>query len=153
MPRCASMSPRTCRRRTYASRGSSPSLRALTSFLHDARQADVCPKDPEQIQALLSLAALPGVHVKISHTWALSEEGYPWADVHPLVETVVRAFGASRCMFASDWPVCMMPAWPGGDASYSETVSLAREEYGKLLHPDEMAMLLGGTAEKIWFSP
>ena len=29
-----------------------------------------------------------------------------------LVKRVVSAFGASRCMFATDWPVCMMPTWP-----------------------------------------
>jgi len=111
----------------------------------------VSPTDPEQIEALVSLASLPRLHVKISHTWALSEQEYPWPDVHKLVTTLVSAFGADRCMFATDWPVCMMPAWPGGGATYAQTVQLAKEEYAKLLPPDDLAMLLGGTAHKIWF--
>jgi len=113
--------------------------------------ADVSLSDSAQIESLLALAALPKVHVKISHTWALSEQGYPWSDAQTLVKKVVVAFGAKRCMFASDWPVCMMPAWPGGDTNYADTVKLAKDEYKQFLSSEDLKLVLGGTAASIWF--
>ena len=113
--------------------------------------ADVPPSDEAQIENLLGLAALPKVHVKISHTWALSTQEYPWSDAQQLVRKVVQAFGAERCMFASDWPVCMMPSWPGGNTSYADTVKLATAEYAKFLSEDDLSRILGGTAASIWF--
>ena len=113
--------------------------------------ADVPPSDEAQIENLLGLAALPKVHVKISHTWALSTQEYPWSDAQQLVKKVVEAFGAERCMFASDWPVCMMPSWPGGNTSYADTVKLATAEYAKFLSEDDLSRILGGTAASIWF--
>jgi len=83
--------------------------------------ADVPPTDEEQIAALLGLKTLPNLYVKISHTWAISAEGaYPWSDGVGLARRVVTAFGAERAMFASDWPVCTRPAWPGGGAAYEQ---------------------------------
>jgi len=54
-------------------------------------------------------------------------------------------------MFASDWPVCQMPSWPGGNTDYATTVKLAKEEYSFLSEGDRQK-LLGGNAMKIWFS-
>jgi len=113
--------------------------------------ADVSISDTTQVEALLALAALPKVYIKISHTWALSNQGYPWSDAQGLVEKVVSVFGAKRCMFATDWPVCMMPSWPGGDTNYAETVKLAKDEYKNILSPEDLQLVLGGTAASIWF--
>ncbi|EKX47082.1 hypothetical protein GUITHDRAFT_106995 [Guillardia theta CCMP2712] len=110
--------------------------------------ADVPPSDDQQIDELLSLASSPNVLVKISHVWAISTGQYPWSDA--IRDEVVRRFGPDRCMFASDWPVCKMPTWPGGNTSYDMTVKLAKEEY-KFLTEDELAWILGGTASSIWF--
>jgi predicted TIM-barrel fold metal-dependent hydrolase len=57
--------------------------------------ADVSPSDQAQIDNLLGLAALPKVFVKISHTWALSTQDYPWMDAQHLVKTVIAKFGAN----------------------------------------------------------
>jgi predicted TIM-barrel fold metal-dependent hydrolase len=46
--------------------------------------ADVPPTDPQQIDELLALASLPKIYVKLSHTWALSQQGYPWRDAQVL---------------------------------------------------------------------
>eukprot|EP00802_Teleaulax_amphioxeia_P018272 Tamp_18463.p1 GENE.Tamp_18463~~Tamp_18463.p1 ORF type:complete len:298 (-),score=75.18 Tamp_18463:429-1265(-) len=113
--------------------------------------ADVSPADPVQIDNLLGLAALAKVYVKLSHTWALSTQEYPWTDAQELVQKVVAAFGANRCMVATDWPVCMMPSWPGGNTSHGAAVKLAREEYAKFLSEPELAAVLSGTAASIWF--
>jgi predicted TIM-barrel fold metal-dependent hydrolase len=38
-----------------------------------------CPVDhPEELEKLIALRRYPHVYVKISHTWSLSAEGYPW---------------------------------------------------------------------------
>jgi L-fuconolactonase len=55
------------------------------------------------------LAAFPNIHCKFSGvvtecvrpTWTLDE-------VRPFWETVLEAFGSSRLMFGSDWPVCLL---------------------------------------------
>ena len=55
-------------------------------------------------QALLALARHPQVHVKLSgfHHWC--PERYPYRDGLPFAEATVRAFGAERCMWGSDFP-------------------------------------------------
>ena len=50
--------------------------------------ADCNPKDEVGIGQLLDLARFPRVYVKISHTWGISEEPYPWKDTHDLVQRV-----------------------------------------------------------------
>jgi len=62
--------------------------------------ADVSPSDQAQVDNLLRLAALPQVYVKISHTWALSTEAYPWMDAQHLVKTVIAKFGANVRFFS-----------------------------------------------------
>ena len=32
------------------------------------------------------------------------------ADLRPYVQTALEAFGPDRCMFGSDWPVCLLAA-------------------------------------------
>lgn len=70
---------------------------------------------------MAALAALPNVHVKISgldyirHGWAVDAGAN--AVVKGLVREVVALFGASRCMFASNFPVdlCVLGrVWGGG---------------------------------------
>lgn len=122
-----------------------PSLRVVIDHM-----ADTNPADPQQVAALVSLAERPNILVKVSHIWALSKQGYPWTDSLELVKKVVAAYGPSRIMMASDWPVCQMPAWPGGNTDYSTVMKLFREELS-WLSEEERAGLMGGTADKIWW--
>jgi L-fuconolactonase len=54
------------------------------------------------------VAQIPGMHVKISgmiteadwKTWLPSQ-------LAPFVQHVWQCFGPERCMFGSDWPVCL----------------------------------------------
>ncbi|MEV0282660.1 amidohydrolase family protein [Kribbella sp. NPDC050820] len=69
---------------------------------------------------LRELAGLPNVTCKLS---GMVTEA-PWstwkpADLQPYADTVLDAFGPSRTMFGSDWPVCLLAA------SYTEVVSTA----------------------------
>ena len=40
-------------------------------------------------------------------------ENWKPADLKPYVETALEAYGAERCMFGSDWPVCELAATYG----------------------------------------
>jgi len=112
--------------------------------------ADTDPRDPKQVEALLELASRPNIYIKVSHVWALSQEEYPWADSMAMAKQVISKFGAGRVMMALDWPVCQMPAWPGGNTDYDTTIKLFTTEFG-FLSAEERAGLLGATAEGIWW--
>ena len=93
------------------------------------------------------LAALPNVSCKLSGM--VTEAGRPgWtvAGLRPYAEVVLDAFGPSRVMFGSDWPVCLLAA------SYAEVVS-AVQELAAGLDQDEQADVFGGTAARVYRLP
>jgi L-fuconolactonase len=64
-----------------------------------------------------ALAELPNVTCKLS---GLFTEAEPGALLAPTVERALRWFGPERCMFGSDWPVCLLAA------DYGATLELIR---------------------------
>jgi L-fuconolactonase len=93
------------------------------------------------------LAALPNVSCKLSGM--VTEAGRPgWtvAGLRPYAEVILDAFGPSRVMFGSDWPVCLLAA------SYAEVVSAA-QELAAGLDQDEQADVFGGTAARVYRLP
>lgn len=105
--------------------------------------ADCSPAAPEKLASLLSLARFPRVYVKISHTWSLSQTGYPWADTFAQVKRVYHTFGGNRIMWGTDWPVCL------NRASYAQTLSVVRDEMDFFTREDR-AWVLGKTALRLW---
>ena len=105
--------------------------------------ASCSPDAPEKLELLLNLAQFPRVYVKISHTWSISKTGYPWADTFEQVKKVYQAFGGSRLMWGTDWPVCL------SRASYSETLSVVRDEMD-FFTPEDREWVLGKTALRLW---
>ena len=105
--------------------------------------ADCSPDAPDKLELLLNLARFPRVYVKISHTWSISQTGYPWADTFEQVKQVYQAFGGSRLMWGTDWPVCL------SRASYSETLSVVRDEMD-FFSPEDREWVLGKTALRLW---
>jgi len=83
------------------------------------------------------------VYVKISHTWNISRQSYPWKDTHDLVKRVYEAFGAKRIMWATDWPVCL------NNTVYSRTLSVVRDEMG-FITLEDLEWILGKTALTLW---
>ena len=105
--------------------------------------ADAQPDRHAEIQAVLDLARYPRVYVKISHTWSISKQSYPWSDTHSLVKAVYDAFGGDRIMWGTDWPVCL------SNGGYGQTLSVVRDEMTFIV-PEDMARVLGGTALTLW---
>ncbi|GAA0274721.1 amidohydrolase family protein [Cryptosporangium japonicum] len=89
---------------------------------------------------LRELATAPNVVAKLSGLvteadWA----SWTLADLRPAVEVAVEAFGPSRLMFGSDWPVCLLAA------PYADVVR-ATEELVADLTPAEREAIFTTTA-------
>jgi predicted TIM-barrel fold metal-dependent hydrolase len=58
-----------------------------------------CPVDrPAELEKLIALERYPNVFVKISHTWSISKQPYPWLDAQEYVKRLYQAFGPQRLM-------------------------------------------------------
>ena len=71
-----------------------------------------------------------------------------WTDwsveqLRPYVETVIDAFGPSRLMFGSDWPVCLLAT---GYRQWVDTVRNLTREFS----PAEQSQIFGETAQKAY---
>jgi predicted TIM-barrel fold metal-dependent hydrolase len=116
-----------------------PDLNVVIDHMSD------CPLDsPADTQRLLDMVRYPRVYVKISHTWHISRESYPWRDAHDLVKRVYETFGGRRLMWATDWPVCL-----NDSATYSQTLAVVRDEMD-FFDQEDLEWVLGKTALTLW---
>ncbi len=106
--------------------------------------ADTPVNQPQELDRLLALARYPKVFVKISHTWSLSKEKYPWRDTHEHVKRLHQAFGPQRLMWATDWPIC-----DEHRGSYGQSLSVVRDEM-KFLNDEDKQWMLSRTIERVW---
>jgi L-fuconolactonase len=90
------------------------------------------------------LAAFPNVWCKVSGLVTEADwHGWQPADFHPYLDVVFEAFGPSRIMFGSDWPVCTVAG------SYAQVVGLV-SAYAEKLSADEQAAVWGQTATRFY---
>lgn len=64
--------------------------------------------DEEAWAALLALAEIPSVHVKISALFRTSAEPQPHRDLAPRLAALLQAFGPQRLMWGSDFPFVLI---------------------------------------------
>lgn len=98
---------------------------------------------PEELEKLIALKRYPKVFVKISHTWSLSKQEYPWRDTHDQVKRLYDAFGPQRIMWGTDWPVSER------HARYEQTLAVVRDEM-KFFNEDDKSWILSKTVERVW---
>jgi len=98
---------------------------------------------PEELEKLLALKRYPKVFVKISHTWSLSKEQYPWRDTHAQVKRLYDGFGPKRLMWGTDWPVSER------HSTYEQALTSVRDEM-KFLNEDDKSWILSKTVERVW---
>jgi L-fucono-1,5-lactonase len=93
---------------------------------------------------LRRLASFPNVTCKLSGmvTEARWKEWRP-SDMHPYLDVVLEAFGPSRLMIGSDWPVCLL----AGD--YDRTMSVV-VDWTSRLSAAERDGILGGNAARVY---
>ena len=106
-----------------------------------------CPiRQPQQLEKLIALARFPRVFVKISHTWSISRQPYPWLDAQEYVKRLYAAYGPERLMWGTDWPVCKR--W----TTYRKTLTVVRDDM-KFLNARDKSWILSKTVERVWPFP
>ena len=101
----------------------------------------------EDLATLLRFARHEKVMIKIGPLQALCSRQAPYLDVLPLIQRVVEAYGADRCMWESDsgGPIVMNDPM----TDYAASVALIRD-HASFLSASERDAILFGTAEKFF---
>ena len=103
-----------------------------------------CPIDrPAELDKLIALKRYPNVFVKISHTWSISRQSYPWLDAQEYVKRLHASFGPQRLMWATDWPIVE------SHATYAEALRVVKDEM-KFLNAEDRRWMLAKTIERVW---
>jgi L-fuconolactonase len=125
-----------------------PDVAALLEKLPDLtvvidHMAD-CPIDkPKELEKLIALKRYPNLFVKISHTWSISKQPYPWPDAQQFVKRLYDAYGPQRLMWATDWPIVE------SHSTYARALSVVRDEM-HFLNADDKQWMLSRTVERVW---
>jgi predicted TIM-barrel fold metal-dependent hydrolase len=96
------------------------------------------------VDALCGLAKHERVMVKVGAFYALGKKQPPYTDLGPLIQKVVKAFGAKRCMWESDCPFQV------DNQKYQDSIDLVRKKLDFLTETDR-DWLLTKTAEGFFF--
>lgn len=93
---------------------------------------------------LRALAALPNVTCKVSGLITEADWSH-WSatDLEPFLDVVLEAFGPSRLMYGSDWPVCLLAG------EYDQVYNLAAAFASRLSAPEQRAFF-GETAREVY---
>jgi predicted TIM-barrel fold metal-dependent hydrolase len=103
-----------------------------------------CPVDqPKELEKLIALKRYPNLFVKISHTWSLSRQSYPWLDAQEHVRRLHAAFGPERLMWATDWPIIE------AKSTYDKALTVVRDDM-KFLNAEDKHWILSKTVERVW---
>jgi predicted TIM-barrel fold metal-dependent hydrolase len=98
----------------------------------------------KDVDALCTMAAHKRVMVKVGAFYALGRKRPPYTDLGPLIQKVVKAFGADRCMWESDCPFQVVKD------KYHDSLDLVRKRLDFLSDADR-DWLLRRTAEQFFF--
>lgn len=112
-----------------------PGLRIIVDHMNiSTRMAK--DKIPAAIDATAALASHPNISVKLSSIPAYSAAPYPYPDMDPHIEKLVRAFGAERCYWGSDL------SHGKGKIPYEQYVSHFRDHL-PFLTPEQRRLIIG----------
>jgi len=93
---------------------------------------------------LKKLASCENVFCKISGMVTEANwQNWTKEDFYPYLEVAAEAFGTSRLMYGSDWPVCLVAA------SYRQVFNLVQEFFSRF-SPDEQDLILGKNAVRFY---
>jgi L-fuconolactonase len=98
----------------------------------------------QQIEAwqkdIKAVAQYPNVRCKVSGMVTEANwQGWENKDFKPYLDVVMEAFGTSRILYGSDWPVCLVAA------SYEQQWGIIKE-YFSALSKEEQDKVFGGNA-------
>jgi L-fuconolactonase len=98
---------------------------------------------PDKLDLLIALPRYPKVFVKVSHTWSLSKQPYPYLDSQAQVKRLYDAFGPQRLLAGTDWPLVE------GYCGYAKAVAIVRDQM-KFLNDDDKSWMMSKTIERVW---
>ena len=101
--------------------------------------------DEKDVDALCAMAKHERVLVKIGAFYALGKKKAPYTDLGPMIQKVVKAFGAKRCTWESDCPFQVSDGH-----AYRDSIDLVRKRLDFLSDTDR-DWLLTQTAEEFFF--
>lgn len=116
-----------------------PVLRIIVDHLGNPRPG---PEAARWRETMAALALLPNVAVKLSGLTGLARDLGVGA-LRPMVDAVLRGFGAHRVMFGSDWPVCLL----AGD--FDDATALAATLTADLDSAERVDVFCGAAAQ--WY--
>ncbi|SMC53822.1 amidohydrolase family protein [Kibdelosporangium aridum] len=127
------------------------SIETVAAFQDHPFVLDHCAKPPIAGGALEPWASLIGElagfdNVTCKLSGLVTEADWAkWTvdDLRPYAEVVLEAFGPSRVMFGSDWPVCLLAG------SYADVVEAAEDLTSGLSQADR-DQVFGGTAARVY---
>ena len=90
-----------------------------------------------------NLAKFPNVCCKLSGFMTLADS-WEAGDFKPYIHHVVQAFGSSRVMFGSDWPVSLL----GG--SYEKAIQIVTENLPSTLSDTEREQIFSTNAKSFY---
>jgi L-fuconolactonase len=94
--------------------------------------------------SIKTLSGFPNVYCKVSGMVTEADwSSWKYEDLVPYLDVVFGAFGASRLMYGSDWPVCLLAA------SYDQQFSVL-QQYLKTFPEEEKKAILGGNAKRFY---
>jgi L-fuconolactonase len=132
-----------------------PAALALVKVSHEMRFViDHIAKPPiasgaidEWAARLKPLAAFPNVFVKLSGMVTEADwKRWTVRDITPYVTRVLEWFGPERCVFGSDWPVCLVAA------SYAHVIDACGQAIGDIPIADR-ERIFGGNAVELYRLP
>lgn len=95
---------------------------------------------------LRTLAAEPNIACKLSGLQTIASPDWTYPELAPYISIALEAFGPSRLIFGSDWPVSSQAA------AYSRVCEVAQAACSAL-SGDERAAVLAGNARAIYLDP
>lgn len=119
-----------------------PDLPMVIDHLAKPRIRDRAREDWEPM--FREAARYPNIYCKLSGMITEANwQGWTPADLRPYVQIALEAFGPSRCMFGSDWPVCELAG------SYSQVYDALNEALGPI-SAEERGQIFGSTARRFY---
>lgn len=99
----------------------------------------------EWARAMAPFAGLDHVHCKLSGM-VTEADWATWrpADLEPYVERALEWFGPERCMFGSDWPVCLLAG------TYDQVLDALLEILSTRLSTVELEAVMGDNAARFY---
>jgi L-fuconolactonase len=119
-----------------------PELRAVINHISKPRIKDgvLTPWD----KLIEQTAAHENLYCKLSGmvTEANHKDWKP-ADLNPYIKHILKVFGPQRCMFGSDWPVCLL------SGTYDDVMGALQQNLSTL-SPQELEDIFWGTASRFY---